>query len=253
MEIRDPGMRVRFMDLPDIIHDWLSPHLPLEGARILDFGCGEGVTALGMAVRYRPNLMLGCDISAEVHHCADIAGTHFGLKETPANLRLMHVEPGSLIPEAVDMDMVYAWSVFEHVSQDILGNTLDLLHGCLRDGGYLFIQIAPLFYSSQGSHMQEKVPEPWAHLSMQHNLFMHRLSLACSNAAEYHRLAGTYLTLNRITVPTLLDAISSAGFERVRTYTTKEDLKPSASLLTAYREEVLCTNQVAVLARKRRR
>lgn len=251
IEIRDPGMRVRFMDLPDIIHDWVSPHLPLEGARILDFGCGEGVTALGMAVRYRPSLMLGCDISDEVQHSADIARTHFGLKETPANLRLMRVEPGTFVPEAVGMDLVYAWSVFEHVSQDILRQTLRQLHGCLRKGGFAFIQIAPLYYSAYGSHMQEKIPEPWAHLCMQHNLFMHRLNLACSNAAEYHRLASTYLTLNRLTLPALLDAISTAGFERVRTYTTKEDLKPSAELLSAYREDALCTNQVAVLARKR--
>lgn len=248
--IADPGVRVRFIDLPDIIHDWLSPHLSLDGARILDFGCGEGITALGLALRYRPALVLGCDISREVDNCAGIARQHLGVAELPPHLILRHTVPGKLMPEAVDMDLVYAWSVFEHVSQDLFDVTLRKLYRRLRPGGWLFIQIAPLYYSSQGSHMQSRIPEPWAHLRMQHNLFVDRLFRACPDKAEFNLLHGTYQTLNRVTVPALLSAVEAAGFGIVRSYTTQEDITPPAELLAVYREEVLRTNQVALLARR---
>lgn len=249
-QITDPEVRVRYMDLPDILHDWVSPYMSLDGARILDFGCGEGITALGMALRHRPELVLGCDISAEVDHCSALAERHFGLKQLPPHLILRQTVPGKLMPEAVDLDLVYAWSVFEHVSQDIFDMTLRKLHRRLKPGGLLFIQIAPLYYSSQGSHMMSKLPEPWGHLRMQQNLFMDSLFRACPDKGEFHLLYGTYQTLNRITAPALQAAVEAAGFDIVRAYTTTEDITPPAYLLQVYREDVLRTNQVALLARK---
>jgi SAM-dependent methyltransferase len=248
--IEDPGVRVRYIDLPDIIHDWVSPYMSMEGARILDFGCGEGITALGLALRHRPELVLGCDISGEVRNCADLAERHFGLAQLPPHLILRQTLAGNLMPEAVELDLVYAWSVFEHVSQDIFDTILRKLHRRLKPGGLLFIQIAPLYYSSQGSHLMSRLPEPWGHLQMQHNLFIDKLFRACSDHAEFHLLHGTYQTLNRITAPALQAAVEATGFEILRVYTTTEDIMPPAELLQIYREDVLRTNQVALLARK---
>jgi 2-polyprenyl-3-methyl-5-hydroxy-6-metoxy-1,4-benzoquinol methylase len=50
-EIEDSGFRDRFIHLPDIIADWVSQYLNLSKSNILDFGCGQGLTALGFALR----------------------------------------------------------------------------------------------------------------------------------------------------------------------------------------------------------
>ncbi len=48
-----------------------------------------------------------------------------------------------------------SWSTFEHVQRDQLAPIFrDLLHACLRPGGYFFVQIEPLFYSPFGSHLR---------------------------------------------------------------------------------------------------
>jgi 2-polyprenyl-3-methyl-5-hydroxy-6-metoxy-1,4-benzoquinol methylase len=41
--IDDDGFRSRFLRVPEIVSSWVSEHRRLEGAEVLDFGCGEGV------------------------------------------------------------------------------------------------------------------------------------------------------------------------------------------------------------------
>jgi hypothetical protein len=65
----------KFFFLPDMIRNWVSELCPLHGAEILDFGCGEANTALGITLRFHEQL---------------------GLEVPPDNLTLRRVSAGAL-------------------------------------------------------------------------------------------------------------------------------------------------------------
>ncbi len=60
--IADLGFRARYVDVPDIVASWVPAHIDLGQADVLDFGCGEGVAALGMLRRKGVRSLLGVDI-----------------------------------------------------------------------------------------------------------------------------------------------------------------------------------------------
>ena len=250
-EISDQAFRDRFRKLPMIIDAWVRPHRSLAGARVLDFGCGEGITALGLAMNYGPAQVIGVDIMPDPERCMEQARKHLGLESMPSSLRLHQVRPGELPNDARELDLVYAWSVFEHVDQTILDALLTQLHDRLKPGGLAFLQIDPLYYSSNGSHLSEKVPVPWGHLSMQANLYEASVRAACGSPEEFESLWSTYRTLNRITADELKKAVERAGFRVERFRAMTDPARPPASLRAIYRSKVLRTQQVVILARKR--
>jgi 2-polyprenyl-3-methyl-5-hydroxy-6-metoxy-1,4-benzoquinol methylase len=250
VEIADEGFRDRFVKLPGIIDSWVSPNVDLEGAKILDFGCGEGITALGMAMKHESAEVIGVDIMPDPVHCPEQARRHLGLETLPETLKLHQVQAGELPDTARDLDLIYAWSVFEHVDRSILGDVLAQLHGRLRKGGAMFIQIAPLFYSAKGAHLFHKVPEPWGHLTIQANVFEARLRAECESDEEFESLWSTYRTLNRVTADELQAKIAQAGFSIDRTYVTTDNSPIPGNLTSVYHPSVLTTDQVVVLARK---
>jgi len=249
-DIADEGFRDRFLKLPMIIDTWVSPYLSLKGSRVLDFGCGEGITALGLTLKHAPAEVIGVDIMPDPDRCPEQAKKHLGLETLPETMHLHRVRAGELPDEARDLDLIYAWSVFEHVDQTILGEVLGQLLSRLKPRGLLFVQIAPLYYSSLGSHLCHKVPEPWGHLTTQTNLYEARLRAACESEEEFESLWSTFRTLNRITAEELEQAIVKAQFKVLRKYTTTETAKPPATLTAIFKEAVLRTDQVVILARK---
>lgn len=246
--INDPVYRAKLVDLPDIIATWVLPYAQIAGAEVLDFGCGEATTALGTALRKGAARVVGIDIVADPDLCAPLARRHLGIERLPPNLELHRVNVGSLHDPSDRFDLVYSWSVMEHVREDVVNTTLAMLRRALRPGGLLFVQIAPLYYSSEGSHLFHKVPERWGHLLHQHSEYMRLLAEASPDRSEFEGLVSTYETLNRITAPRLLDAIRAAGFEVLREYYTRDDHPIPPPVAEAYREEVLRTAQFVVLS-----
>lgn len=231
-------------------------HGGLKNRDILDFGCGEGTTAIAIALGRGARRVVGLDIIPEVARCLPLAQKQLGLKTLPPNLNLHQIEPGKLHNPDEKFDVIYSWSVFEHIDQTILQDVLTQLRSALRPNGLIFIQIAPLYYSSQGSHLCHLLPEPWGHLLIQEsslladdNSYRARLKRACVDSAQFESLWALYTTLNRIMAKHLVNEIESAGFEIVREYHTQEELKPPQRLLDVYQAEVLTTNQVVILAR----
>ena len=110
----------------EMLIDLVSDYLP-RGARLLDVGCGFGLTVL--EARQRGFDADGIDIS---EHRLRIARERIGL-----NLRRGRLEEARL-PDA-SYDGVIFWDVLEHVHNplDILGE----IHRITRSGGYLFGQV----------------------------------------------------------------------------------------------------------------
>jgi 2-polyprenyl-3-methyl-5-hydroxy-6-metoxy-1,4-benzoquinol methylase len=169
--ITDDTYRQKFTDVPAIIRDWMAPHGGLAGKEILDFGCGEGTAAMGIALQHKAARVVGIDIVSDPDLCLPLAQQQLGLEELPLNLRLHRVKPGEMHDPRDQFDLIYSWSVFEHVEQTLLAGTLETLRGMLKPGGKLMIQIAPLYFSAEGSHMNRWLAEPWGHLVNQHSRF----------------------------------------------------------------------------------
>lgn len=251
--IQDEAFRVRYIDLPDIIRSWLPVGLRVESCDILDFGCGEGITALGIARRFGARSVRGVDIMPDPLQCLTRARQALGIDELPANLMLRQIRPGEVFAAASSFDLIYSWSAFEHVAQPLVGAVLSQLRGMLRPGGRLFLQIAPLYYSAEGSHLFHRVPEPWGHLTLQQSLYFEKLCAACESREEIDALWSCYQTLNRLTVPELKRQLSAAGFEVEREFSTEDphaDRLPPA-LLDAFRKETLVLEQIVLLCSAR--
>lgn len=249
-DIADPVYREKMFTVPDIIADWTSPYLDLAGARILDFGCGEGTAALAFVLRKQAARVVGIDIVPDPDLCAPYARQHLGLDRLPDALHLQRVAQGELHNETDTFDLAYSWSVVEHVREDLLDPTFVKLFSSIRPGGLLFTQISPLYYSAGGSHLLHKIPEPWGHLSHQLSEYMDRLRRACADEAEYRALAEMFETLNRITVPRLREAIERAGFEILREHCPLDEDPIPRDLARLYNETTLRQFQIVILARR---
>jgi len=250
--INDETIRTKFVALPATISQWVEKHTPLRNADVLDFGCGEGITALGLALQYKPSRVVGVDIMPDPDRCLPIAKTELGLSSLPDNLELHRVKPGHLHTANDYFDVIYSWSVFEHVDPRVIDDVIELLYKSLKPGGLVFIQIAPLYYSAEGSHLYDFIKEPWGHLIHPTNVYYDKLVSAESIDNEDLRkaLLSTYNTLNRITVSELERRFENKQFEIIRKYTTRDELEPPDSLTEIYNYNVLTTNQVVLLLRK---
>jgi len=248
-KIQDDVYRTKFVELPRIINEWTEPYGGITGKTILDFGCGEATTAIGLALKYEPKRVVGVEIQSNIQECLPLAKEQIGIGRLPERLELKQISPGDSLDDGTKYDLIYSWSVFEHVEQSLIPRALESLRQVIKPNGILFIQIAPLYYSAEGSHMMPWVRVPWGHLIYQHDIFYHNLARVVGDGEELRSLWSTYRTLNKLTAPQLVDAVKAAGFEIVRDYRTKDEYDIPSSLRAIFQEDVLTTNQIVILAR----
>jgi cyclopropane fatty-acyl-phospholipid synthase-like methyltransferase len=199
-----------------VIRATVQPHVPLDDADILDFGCGAmPLAAASFALRYPKSRVQGTDIVAvDVAHLRDILDREAGLP-LPPNLRLHALPTGALPSSLGQFDLIYAWSVFEHISEREIVNCFATVRDRLRPNGVFFFQIAPLYHSSKGSHLSRYASEPWHHL--RHSIHDLRRMVFASNAsqASKDREWQQFVELNRLTVDDFFDAAERAGLVRL--------------------------------------
>ena len=240
----------RYNGVVRIVADWVQDRIDLRQADVLDFGCGEGIAALGMAHRLGARSVLGVDIMQDVERCVEHARSHLGLEGLPANLSVQQIDPGGDFHPGRSYDLIYSWSVFEHVEQSRIAAVLESLHGKLRENGLLFIQIAPLYYSADGSHLHHRIPEPWGHLLDQQSIYFDKLCRACDDKAEVDALWSCYQWLNQVTAPALRRILEESGFRIEREYYTESPEEPPEALTEIFQRSVLKTNQLVFLCAK---
>jgi SAM-dependent methyltransferase len=111
---------------------------PLDGARVLDFGCGWGRLTRFLARDVGPGALYGCDpVEGILDLCRDT--------RVPAVLARSEFVPDRL-PFDERFDLAYAFSVFTHLSERAHERCLAALHAGLVPGGILVVTVRPLEY-----------------------------------------------------------------------------------------------------------
>lgn len=265
--IQDAWFDAHFHHAADVVHSWLSDAVDLRTARVVNFGCGDGITDLALVLRYGARQIHGVDIRQEYAKLQRLAKEQLGLSRLPQGLSFQTIAPSQPLEQRCGgADAIVSWSTFEHVQRDQLLPILQDLYACLRPGGYFFLQIEPLYYSAFGSHLGRYDPQPWHHLMVDDDRLWQVIE-ACDapiNPDEvdfgfadfgpdgYKRFVfKEYQELNRLTADELVDLTRRAGFVIVREERRHYEPQPvPADLLQRYPREVLTNNEIFLLMQK---
>jgi SAM-dependent methyltransferase len=110
--------------------NWLSSLLREEGfwpGRVMDFGCGTGMSLSLLADVLKPKQVIGLDPSQE---SLAVARESFGSRSIQLST------PAQYLPQQ-DIDLVFCNGVFHHIPVLDRPRVADYIYRCLRPGGYL--------------------------------------------------------------------------------------------------------------------
>lgn len=112
---------------------------PLEGAKILDYGCGWGRLLRLMYKFADPKDLYGCDPwDRSIQICQEDG--------IVANLALSDYLPRKLPFGGVKFDLIYAFSVFTHLTERAAKTAIDACRRCILEDGLAVITIRPPAY-----------------------------------------------------------------------------------------------------------
>ena len=264
--ITDEWFRAHFDYAADVVQQWLGGALDVRSARLLNFGCGDGITDLALVLRHGATAIHGVDIRREYAKLPRIAREQLGMARIPAALSFETITPGApLAGRHGGVDGIMSWSTFEHVQHDQLLPILRDLHACLRAGGVFFLQIEPLFFSPFGSHLRRYIDVPWQHLLVPEDDLWRAIEahqgtidaqevdfgFADFGVEGYKRFVfKEYQQLNRLTADELVDLAVQAGFSVLRQERRRVDMAVPAALHGRYPDDWLTNNELLLLLGK---
>lgn len=222
--------------------------LTISGRRVLDLGCGDGIISLGLANRTEAASVIGLDLhQVDTAFLATQAEVH-GVPTLSTRLRFEVSEESCLHLDDQSVDLVVAWSVFEHVT-DIHGILAELRRVLVPDG-LLFIQIWPLFFSEHGSHLWPWFDRPFPHLVLEDEDLRARVLERTGSNELGDAMLDLYGSCNRLTLDELGAALSEGGFfvakvevDRTSVHVPPELQRMPLSLLTASGVKLIAINQ----------
>lgn len=205
-----------------VIGDYMLRGDPALRGRILDVGCGDGLTDLGLALRWRPRELVGVDLGGDwVRLPQLLPALPLPDDAIPPTLRFLRADANALPFADDDFDVVVSWSALEHITGGYRG-ALAEIRRVLRPGGLLFVQPA-LYHSQSGSHLDDypfMQAEPYQHLTRPRDWLRGRV---LASPVPPRDLGGQTPTpaqrwqwfeeLNRITVAGFEADLRALGFE----------------------------------------
>lgn len=185
--------------------------IEFAGKTVADVGSGDGLIDYGVFVKGKPAKLVGYDIRpTDVDVLRRLLAAAGHDEELPSADVFAFAESqvdGVPAPDGY-FDIVYSWSVFEHVDRPI--RMLSEIRRILKPGGCLFLQLWPFFGSQHGGHLWQNVDEPFAQL--RHSPFELNDVLRGKAATDPTRPADDeFRSLNRITLDGLQRALLAAG------------------------------------------
>jgi len=252
---------LKFNTVTEIFREWMPEEFNFSNATILDFGCDYGIMTLAIALKLKPKKIIGVDINSHHLQLLEMVKDKIDINTIPDNLEFYEVKPDEKLSKRFLFDCIFTWSTLEHVNQPYLHEVVAEMYKALKPHGMVFLQIAPLYYSAFGSHLDSLIDTPWAHLSMQNNLLHYAVMSAPKNnlyineddqnyEAIKKKIWGCYSTLNKITADGIVELFETNGFKTLKQSRTNCVPKPPKQLASIFLKEVLETEQIRVLFQK---
>jgi SAM-dependent methyltransferase len=194
----------------EIIDFIAADGIVLEGATLADIGSGDGIIDLGVMLKARPAKLVGYDLKASDPEALRRSMSAAGVEEELPDqnvLAFARSEPDHVPAPNDTFDVVFTWSVFEHVSNPV--EMLREVHRILKPDGIFFLQLWPFFNSQHGGHLWLTIDEPFAHLIR--SPFEIEQALKGEPATDPSRPADDeFRSLNRLTLDGLQRALLDA-------------------------------------------
>jgi SAM-dependent methyltransferase len=241
-----------------IIELLLKNHPALQG-RILDVGCGDGITDLGIFLRLRPEELVGID-------------PYSGFERLPGVLEANHLpvdvldepglkflaEDGNSIPYPDDyFDLVVSWGSLEHIAGGY-GRTLREIRRVLRKDGLLFVHPG-LYFGALGNHLGEFFEDPFIHLKLPEDQLREavlntrpQLIDRAGHDADQAQYWQWYKELNHIRVSDFELELRELGFEPWRVALRSSDVIEYTPELQKYSMQDLATAELYLSAWNRK-
>jgi len=189
--------------------------ITLQGKNIVDVGCGDGFTDLGIATKASPAKMTGFDINmVDTAHLLRLSGAQAEITSIPANLHFEVCGPTSLPIADDSVDVAMSWSAFEHIGS--IETVAGEISRVLRPDGAAFIQVWPLYHSEHGSHLWDWFPEGFVQLRYEPDEIERQMHETEAHAERREYMLGEFRTLNKATLDDIQAAFLGAGLGVVR-------------------------------------
>ncbi len=241
-----PKFRSRTHHEHGVIARAVKPFLSLANADILDFGCGSLPLAVAsFAARYPAARVVGSDVvPTQTAQLLTLWQTEVGLP-LPSNLTLLHNEPSSLPASMGDFDLIYSWSVFEHIPSQDIEACFAAVRERMKPNGVFHFQIGGLFFSHDGGHLSSK--QPWAHLLYSVDEIRRAIEANGRTQGQQGREWRQHIELNRLTAPDFLRCAQRSGLRLHSHELIESPGDPPPELLSIYTREALKTNEVRAI------
>jgi ubiquinone/menaquinone biosynthesis C-methylase UbiE len=195
---------------------------PLLGGRILDVGCGDGITDLGVALRREPEQLVGIDPFKGYERLPEIlAAAGMPLAKLPDCVEFLPASANAIPFPDDHFNVVLSWGSLEHIVGGY-AQALAEIRRVLKPDGLFFVHPG-LFYSNIGHHLGEFAfaqAEPYVHLKHSRDALerMVRGSTPqyidrCGEFASSDQYWQWFTELNPITVPQFEQELRALGFE----------------------------------------
>lgn len=226
-------------------------HSPKLKGHILDVGCGDGITDLGVFLRCQPQRLVGIDPFEGYQRLPEILEDN-QLDPALADDPRLSFKPhsGNDIPYPDDdFDVVLSWGSLEHIAGGY-GQTLREIRRVLRPGGLLFAHPG-LYYGALGNHLGEFFDDPFIHLKLPESELRERV---LGGQPDYMDRAGEestpaqywqwYTELNPITVQGFEQELRELGFRPWRVGLRSNDYVEYTDALQPYSAVDLCISEI---------
>lgn len=188
--------------------------IELKGRQIADFGCGDGIMALGLCRLVEPSQLVGFDVNlTDSQNLVRRAREENALDgDLPSQLSFRRSEPTAAPADDDAFDFVYSWSAFEHIAEPV--GVLREIRRILRPHGSFFLQLWPFYLSARGSHLWDWFPEEFHHLRANHRDIIAEMRRSERHSEQWTAyMSEEYERLNRITLDELQRAVLASGFD----------------------------------------